>query len=183
MSLAGGGPQVNKFERVSGLGHQMSLARGPGLGLGDPCTGRVWAGTGARAWAPCIVRFKALWVMVPWEPPSHTRTTENITFPQLHWRVVMAYIFTKKDTKNQKHISVSQQRDQNSDTLTPTPRSQIITGRNEVVAKVIFLHLSVILFTGGGLPQCMLGYCPPRRPPWYMVNEQLVRILLECILV
>ena len=56
---------MNKFERVSGLGHQMSLARGPGLGLGDPCTGRVWAGTGAKAWAPCIVRFKALWVMVP----------------------------------------------------------------------------------------------------------------------
>ena len=26
----------------------------------------------------------------------------------------------------------------------------IITGRNEVVAKVIFLHLSVILFTEGG---------------------------------
>ena len=26
----------------------------------------------------------------------------------------------------------------------------IITGRNEVVAKVIFLHLFVILFTGGG---------------------------------
>ena len=26
----------------------------------------------------------------------------------------------------------------------------IFTGRNEVVAKVIFLHLSVILFTGGG---------------------------------
>ena len=25
----------------------------------------------------------------------------------------------------------------------------IFTGRNEVVAKVIFLHLSVILFTGG----------------------------------
>ena len=25
----------------------------------------------------------------------------------------------------------------------------VITGRNEVVAKVIFLHLSVILFTGG----------------------------------
>ena len=30
----------------------------------------------------------------------------------------------------------------------------------------MFLHLSVILFTGGGLPQCMLGYHPPRsRPP------------------
>ena len=43
----------------------------------------------------------------------------------------------------------------------------LITGRNEVVAKVIFLHLSVILFTGGGLPQCMLGchHPLPRRPP------------------
>ena len=45
----------------------------------------------------------------------------------------------------------------------------IFTGRNEVLAKVIFLHLSVILSTGGGgLPQCMLG-CPPppagRAPP------------------
>ena len=38
----------------------------------------------------------------------------------------------------------------------------IFTGRNEVVAKVIFLHLFVILFTGGVLPQCMLGYHPPR---------------------
>ena len=42
-----------------------------------------------------------------------------------------------------------------------------ITGRNEVVGKVIFLHLSVILFTGGVLPQCMLGYQPPlgAEPP------------------
>ena len=40
----------------------------------------------------------------------------------------------------------------------------VITGRNDVVAKVIFLHLSVILFTGWGwgcLPQCMLGYHTP----------------------
>ena len=38
----------------------------------------------------------------------------------------------------------------------------IVTGRNEVVAKVIFLHLFVILFTGKRcLPQCMLGYQPP----------------------
>ena len=48
--------------------------------------------------------------------------------------------------------------------------NSFITGRNEVVAKVIFLHLSVILFTGGGvLSQCMLGYHPPpgsRHPPW-----------------
>ena len=38
----------------------------------------------------------------------------------------------------------------------------------EVVAKVIFLHLSVILFTGGCLPQCMVGYHPlplSRHPP------------------
>ena len=42
----------------------------------------------------------------------------------------------------------------------------IFTGRNEVVAKEIFLHLSVILFTGGGcLPQCMLGYPPEQTPP------------------
>ena len=48
----------------------------------------------------------------------------------------------------------------------------IITGRNEVVAKVIFLHLSVIHSVhrgGGGLPQCMLGYPPgssrPTPPP------------------
>ena len=34
-----------------------------------------------------------------------------------------------------------------------------------VVAKVIFLHLSVILFTGGGLPQCMVGYLPEQTPP------------------
>ena len=33
--------------------------------------------------------------------------------------------------------------------------SAIITGRNEVVAKVMFLLVSVILSTGG-LPQCML---------------------------
>ena len=35
------------------------------------------------------------------------------------------------------------------------------------VAKVIFLHLSVILFTGGCLPQCMLGYHtpPPSKHP------------------
>ena len=56
----------------------------------------------------------------------------------------------------------------------------IITSRNEVVAKVTFLHLSAILFTGGGcLPQCMLGYHPPgsrhpqsRHPPGADPPEQ-----------
>ena len=37
----------------------------------------------------------------------------------------------------------------------------IFTGHNEVVAKVIFLNLFVILFMGGCLPQCMLG-CHPQ---------------------
>ena len=53
----------------------------------------------------------------------------------------------------------------------------LITGCNKVVAKVIFLHLSVIHSVHrGGLPQCMLGYhpvphpqeqtSPGSRPPW-----------------
>ena len=41
---------------------------------------------------------------------------------------------------------------------------RIFTDRNEVGAKVMFLLMSVILFTGG-LPQCMLGYPPGGRPP------------------
>ena len=33
--------------------------------------------------------------------------------------------------------------------------------------KVMFLQACVILFTGGCLPQCMLGYHPPEQtPPW-----------------
>ena len=44
----------------------------------------------------------------------------------------------------------------------PSCLNYLITGRNEVVAKVIFLHLSVIhSLHRGGLPQCMLGYHPP----------------------
>ena len=69
----------------------------------------------------------------------------------------------------------------------------------------MFLHVCVILFMGGGgLPQCMLGYPPARRPPpgketplarqtprqgrsspvqsmlGDKVNKQAVCILLEC---
>ena len=49
----------------------------------------------------------------------------------------------------------------------PIRRCQpIITGRNEVVAKVMFLLVSVILSTGGRcLPQCMLGYPPGADTP------------------
>ena len=84
----------------------------------------------------------------------------------------------------------------------------LVTGRNEVVAKVMFLHVSVILLTGGvsreppqdqGEPPQDQGEPPPGpgRPPGtketpppprreeqqHTVNERPVRILLECILV
>ena len=38
---------------------------------------------------------------------------------------------------------------------------------NEVWGKVMFLQTSVILLTGGGLPQCMLAYypTPPEQTP------------------
>ena len=65
--------------------------------------------------------------------------------------------------------------------------------------KVMFLQASVILLTGGSLPQCMLGYhtSPPpgsRHPPTAdplpaqsmlgdTVNARAVCILLECKLV
>ena len=45
----------------------------------------------------------------------------------------------------------------------------IITGRNEVVAKVMFLHVCVILFTGGvsrqGEPPPRAGRTPPSEKP------------------
>ena len=63
----------------------------------------------------------------------------------------------------------------------------------------MFLHVSVILFTGGGLPQCMLGYIPREQTPLKQTppradppeqcmlgdtgNKRAVRILLEYILV
>ena len=45
-----------------------------------------------------------------------------------------------------------------------------ITGRNEVVAQVIFLHLIVILFTGGGVsapPRDQVHPARPGTPPKY----------------
>ena len=82
----------------------------------------------------------------------------------------------------------------------------IITGRNEVVAKVMFLHVSVILLTEGGAPENSpqdqadppgrenppptrekpprtRENPPPGRKLQHTVNERPVRILLECILV
>ena len=74
----------------------------------------------------------------------------------------------------------------------------LITGRNEVAAKVMFLQVCVCPQGGGCLPQCMLGcHAPPpdqadTTPPAQAdppppgkqtVYERPVRILLECILV
>ena len=49
--------------------------------------------------------------------------------------------------------------------MCPLWRPSIFTGRNEVVAKVIFLHLSVILFTGGPPPPQPGRNPPGTRPP------------------
>ena len=74
----------------------------------------------------------------------------------------------------------------------------IFTGPNEVVAKVMSLHVSVILSTGGfsrqpppgpgrpprqGEPPRDQADPPPGRRLQHTVNERPVRILLECILV
>ena len=49
--------------------------------------------------------------------------------------------------------------------LNPVTLVIIFTGRNEVVAKVIFLHLSVILFTGGGGSASVHAGIQPAPPP------------------
>ena len=52
-------------------------------------------------------------------------------------------------------------------------------------AKVMFLHLSVILFTGGSTwaGTSPGRYTPPRSAYWDTVSKRAVRIPLECILV
>ena len=62
----------------------------------------------------------------------------------------------------------------------------LFTGLNEVVAKVIFLHLSVILFTGGVYLSAWWDTTPretPVRETPGDTGERPVRILLECIIV
>ena len=53
VSTGWGCPQVNKFEQVSSLGHQLPLAGDGGLG-------------------ESMVRFNASWIMVSWGPPVLT---------------------------------------------------------------------------------------------------------------
>ena len=66
----------------------------------------------------------------------------------------------------------------------------LLTGRNEVVAKVMFLLVSVILLTWGVSASVHADTPPGADAPlplasrlWHTVNERPVRILLECILV
>ena len=65
--------------------------------------------------------------------------------------------------------------------LTKYEKNVYLPPANEVWGKVIFLHLSVILFTGG---EYLAGTPPPEQ---YMLedtgNKRAVRIILECILV
>ena len=100
--LVGRGPQVNKFEQISSLGHQLSLGGGPrtvrshvwGGGrvgmvpvlVGFPC--RVWGGLGPvgalYVEVQCIMGNCHIGTPVG----RQTDTTENIFFPQLHRRAV-----------------------------------------------------------------------------------------------
>ena len=58
----GKGPKVNKFEQVSSLGHEMSLAgRGALYKEDGGALYRGWEG------CPCMVRSNASWVMVTWD--------------------------------------------------------------------------------------------------------------------
>ena len=64
-----GGPQVNKFEQVPGLGYQMSLAKSGCAGPGGHCTerGQGDVGLGLGSGGSCMVRSNASWVMVTWD--------------------------------------------------------------------------------------------------------------------
>ena len=70
-------------------------SKGCGRVLLGPCT-EGEPGPGSCSWELCTVKSNASWVMVTWEPHPcgwtdwQTRTTENITFPQLRWWAVMS---------------------------------------------------------------------------------------------
>ena len=65
---------------------------------------------------------------------------------------------------------------ENDQNLFPACDCLLLPPANEVWGKVIFLHLSVIVFTGG-----VPGQVHPRLGD--TGNKRAVRILLECILV
>ena len=69
---------LNKFGQVSSLGYQMSLSVDALCGGGGNPRGNRWD-QGAR---PCTGNAPS---------PEQTATTENITFPQLPWRMVKTH--------------------------------------------------------------------------------------------
>ena len=86
-----GGSQAHKFEQVSNVGHQMSLAED--LGWGSPYSEVPCPGMGLGG--PCMVRSNGNGHMGP--PPSCEQTDRQsdmteIAFPQLRLQVVIKVI-------------------------------------------------------------------------------------------
>ena len=81
-------PQVNQFEQVSSLGHQMSLQGEPGLGAS---TGWSHVQRGGQGWEKESSEVQCSTGnghIGPLPFCEQTDTTENITFQQLRWRAV-----------------------------------------------------------------------------------------------
>ena len=82
-----GTPQVNTFEQAFNHTHQMSLAGGkPGSGPGGGCTVMYKVQRSLYSEVQCIMVNGH---MSQLDPCKQTDTTENITFPQIYWRVVI----------------------------------------------------------------------------------------------
>ena len=68
------------------------------------------------------------------------------------------------DGKNESGTSLRLQLTESSESFWLHIKKYFITGRNEVVAKVMFLQVCVCPRGGGCLPQCMLGCQTPPGP-------------------
>ena len=90
----GGGPQVNKFQQASSLGHQMSLEAN-----GGPCTVRSHVqreggqdqGLGWGQGAFCMVRSNASWGMVTCPLPPVNRQTPLVGDKNAVFEVFQGY--------------------------------------------------------------------------------------------
>ena len=77
--VSSGGPQVNKFEQVSSVGHQISVDGGPDL---------ISSGLGVYSEIQGIMGNDHMGT----PPEKMTYTWENITFLQLFGQVVKMYL-------------------------------------------------------------------------------------------
>ena len=161
-----------------------------------------------RLWAVITWSISVWWDSFPcplWTD-WRTHTTENITFPQLHWRAVKTktpgFLISRWHCSRNSMICNIKRRTSNVIMRTlnhltcqfPVTVFAHFYRPQQSCGKVMFLHLSVILFTEG-LPYPPLGRHPQgRQPPWAntspaqcmlgdTVNKRAVRILLECNLV